>query len=334
MNLTPLKVYRAPDYPTQEILCQRPELLRTLPRRWHNNRLVLGTLAGILALMEQSNAKAEDQPALRVAPVFEHGKGQGAYGCVVVTPPVFLTEAEARDVIEEEAKKAGVEFAERGHKLSAVPVPFVEKFVVWEGIKPDAPPVSGTNSDGSRWSRFGGDPAQRFQKKGPVQTREMTRDEEVKLTGWNSQKQIGYRFVTRENFEARRSDSVVPYEKLPDGTLKRLYGSWIGSSSASDYDVHGAAERLRKGLKNVKEPGTVGVFYDPLASPSKPPEYPFWVFPRDGRQLLTPEEIATRDKAFKEYHEAYDAAGKQISVEELRRQVRDFLAWLKAQGLM
>ena len=64
MKLSPLKDYRAPDYPTQEILTQYPKLLRTVPRRWHNSPLVLGTLAGLLTLMEQSPAGAEEKPPL------------------------------------------------------------------------------------------------------------------------------------------------------------------------------------------------------------------------------------------------------------------------------
>ncbi len=43
-----------------------------------------------------------------VAPIFDHGVGRGAWGCVVVSPPVFLSEEEAVQVIKEELAKAGV----------------------------------------------------------------------------------------------------------------------------------------------------------------------------------------------------------------------------------
>ena len=47
---------------------------------------------------------APEQPdpsrdAFSVAPVFIHGEGRGALGCVVVSPPVFLSEAEALEVL-------------------------------------------------------------------------------------------------------------------------------------------------------------------------------------------------------------------------------------------
>lgn len=44
-----------------------------------------------------------------VAPVFAHGEGRGAIGCVVVAPPVFLSEEEALQVIKEVLSKAGID---------------------------------------------------------------------------------------------------------------------------------------------------------------------------------------------------------------------------------
>lgn len=47
-----------------------------------------------------------------VAPIFEHGEGRGATGCVVVNPPVFLSEQDAMQVIREELPKSGVSLSE------------------------------------------------------------------------------------------------------------------------------------------------------------------------------------------------------------------------------
>jgi hypothetical protein len=49
-------------------------------------------------------------PTLNVAPLFVHGDGQGAYGCVMVAPPVFLSEDEALSVVNDVAKDYGLEF--------------------------------------------------------------------------------------------------------------------------------------------------------------------------------------------------------------------------------
>jgi hypothetical protein len=45
-----------------------------------------------------------------VAPLFVHGDGRGSYGCDAVVPPLYLSEQEARSIIVEEAKKAGIHF--------------------------------------------------------------------------------------------------------------------------------------------------------------------------------------------------------------------------------
>ncbi|MDP4183245.1 MAG: hypothetical protein Q8942_19420 [Bacillota bacterium] len=45
-----------------------------------------------------------------IPPIFVHGDGRGSFGCVSVSPPVFLSEEEAYQVICEEAKSYGIEF--------------------------------------------------------------------------------------------------------------------------------------------------------------------------------------------------------------------------------
>lgn len=54
MKLKPVESYRVPEYPTQDDLRQEAELLRKVPKRWCGKRVVLGALAGALALMNQS----------------------------------------------------------------------------------------------------------------------------------------------------------------------------------------------------------------------------------------------------------------------------------------
>ena len=44
-----------------------------------------------------------------VAPIFQHGEGRGATGCIVMSPPVFLSEEEALQVIREEMAAKGVQ---------------------------------------------------------------------------------------------------------------------------------------------------------------------------------------------------------------------------------
>jgi hypothetical protein len=65
-------------------------------------------LAAGAALLLAAGCGRSDGPRATVAPIFEHGEGRGSDGCVVMTPPVFLSEEEALQVIKEELAKHDV----------------------------------------------------------------------------------------------------------------------------------------------------------------------------------------------------------------------------------
>ena len=56
-----------------------------------------------------------------VAPIFEHGDGRGATGCVVVSPPVFLSEEEGMQILREELAKHGVHLKTGGTLEGVLP---------------------------------------------------------------------------------------------------------------------------------------------------------------------------------------------------------------------
>ena len=78
----------------------------------------------------------------------------------------------------------------------------------------------------------------------------------------------------------------------------------------SSKDLKGAADRLVQGLKDPPPPMALGVFYDPIAA-STSEDYA-------GGKTWQEVEASTRIKAR----------------ELLRQQVRDFIGWLKAQGVI
>ena len=47
--LSPLPNYQSPSYPTKEQILLHPELLRTIPRRWARNPVVLTALSLVLS---------------------------------------------------------------------------------------------------------------------------------------------------------------------------------------------------------------------------------------------------------------------------------------------
>ena len=148
MKVTPVVYYKKPGYPTGADMKSRPELLKKVPHRWSGNGVVLTALGMSLALCacaargdtepggvkpgntepgvgepedtgaggagQDYRGKTEDGEAHKglVAPVFIHGEGTGAYGCIAVTAPFFLSEEEAWEIIKSEAESyKGITFA-------------------------------------------------------------------------------------------------------------------------------------------------------------------------------------------------------------------------------
>ena len=148
MHAKPLKRYGRPHYPTRlEVLRERDLLTQHVPPTWRTAEMA-GAVAVLLAVNGCTNqeptsvSKPEAPPqtasismerrpvapatartspqAAVVAPIFEHGTGRGAIGCVVVAAPAFLSEEEALQVITEQLKQAGVEIARINAALPTV----------------------------------------------------------------------------------------------------------------------------------------------------------------------------------------------------------------------
>jgi hypothetical protein len=143
MKISPVKNYKELKYPTLEKYIYTPEkFLQYVPVSWKFTKAVLVSLisfviAGVTNIKARntladkvevaSDAEKEKTPeedilktrehiTSNIAPVFVHGEGRGAIGCVVVAPPVFLSEEEARQVVVEEFKKIGIELDAASYK--------------------------------------------------------------------------------------------------------------------------------------------------------------------------------------------------------------------------
>jgi len=138
-NLTQKLVqsYRLPAYPSRLDVLADPDLLRQhVPPAWLSRKEMAGLLGVFLAVngggcSKEPSSGPSTRPAGNdlvgkaaiVAPIFEHGDGRGATGCVVVNPPVFLSEEEALQVITEELTQAGLTFSERNARMEGVSIP-------------------------------------------------------------------------------------------------------------------------------------------------------------------------------------------------------------------
>jgi hypothetical protein len=85
-------------------------------------------------------------------------------------------------------------------------------------------------------------------------------------------------------------------------------GMW---SSVSDYDFLSAAQILRDGLGKKTQDNAVGIFYNPM--------------PRLDEKLIFDEKTTFEEK---------EAILKEEAAAQLRKQVIDFLEWLKGEGII
>ncbi|MFH1024395.1 MAG: hypothetical protein V1809_13530 [Planctomycetota bacterium] len=127
-----VRKYRPPAYPTRLEILKSPTLLeRHVPAAWVKCPEIAGAMAVFLAANLTSCGKNESPGKTGmakargsiVAPIFEHGEGRGGTGCVVVNPPVFMSEEEAMQVIQEELKSAGVELIDKEFVFKDVILP-------------------------------------------------------------------------------------------------------------------------------------------------------------------------------------------------------------------
>jgi hypothetical protein len=144
MEIKPVNNSKQPNYPTIELFVKHPELLsRNIPGSWLKNKFVATSLAAFLlsgcgtssaqkgeeveivdtletdkpnddtikSAQEPANKKTDNTIVTNVAPVFAHGEGRGASGCVVMSPPVFISEDEAIKIILDKLRAEGYNFS-------------------------------------------------------------------------------------------------------------------------------------------------------------------------------------------------------------------------------
>ena len=136
MKAKPVRRYRVPAYPTKlQVLADPKVLAQNVPAGWRSGSLIAGAASVFLAanLLGCADKKSVTRlPASPiVAPLFVHGEGRGVTGCIVITPPVFLSEEEALQVITEELKKRGIELSEKNVEWD-VSVPWGRD---WTGLR-------------------------------------------------------------------------------------------------------------------------------------------------------------------------------------------------------
>lgn len=133
MKIKPVKHAKAPNYPILEYYIKNPGLLsKNIPENWLRNKYVASSLATFILVgspktkiyanhnntemlekyCPENKAQTQDvnKDPVKIAPIFAHGDGSGATGCIVMSPPVFISEDEARAIIFNALRAEGIKF--------------------------------------------------------------------------------------------------------------------------------------------------------------------------------------------------------------------------------
>lgn len=319
MKVMPVKQYSEPDFPTRNIIDEHPELLRLVPKRWRGNPVVIAALTGMLAItlgVRSFAAPDEAKQKARVAPIFEHGQGQGSFGCVAVNPPVFLSEDEARKVILEEAKRAGIDFKVDSLVIDNGFVPITDRYGF---LDREEAAKTGSSKDPQ--------PTLNYEKPKPKEPEPRLNYQMLRLDGTDAKRKISFEYVSEEDFQS--------WEKRP---LTR-------ACTVDAYEMKKTAEQLAEGLKRSDPEGVFAVFYDPCVGSNDARKklgessQADFVAKLDSlkakKETMSEAQYNTEfNKMWKQHYSQLTHEANELSREELRAQVKDFIQWLKAQGVI
>ena len=250
LTVRPVARYSEPAYPSRRRFLAAPDVLRrTVPGRWTRRGLAaaaaaLGTLAGCQSERMQNNPPEESKPvesgiqepeiettppepplftSSRIAPIFHHGKGRGQWGGYIMSSSYFLSEEEAREIIEDELSRYGLTFRRDAYQVDDVIIP------------------------GQAGNAYERDDVVRIP---PPETEEekrilpsLSRTAAVVLDGLDDRAFVAYEFISLDD-ENKLRPNVLHYG------MNRLVSTKL------------AAERLTDSLAARNIP-TIGVFYDP-----------------------------------------------------------------------
>lgn len=115
MQIKPVPKADKPEYPTASEIDIPKVLNASKPNKWKRNAAIGAVMVGMVgSIWSCTSINSEDKNYARNVlggiALFDHGDGVGVIGCVVCTPPVFMTEYEAMKVIVNELAEGGIHY--------------------------------------------------------------------------------------------------------------------------------------------------------------------------------------------------------------------------------
>ncbi len=139
MKIKAERKYQSPKYPERFVYENNPEmLLRYVPAKWLKSSIVASALTAFVfggncsaenidtpddtvvvtprkPVKEQFTMEINENINCKIAPIFIHGDGRGSTGCIVMTPPCFISESDAKEIILKKLENAGIKFESRDY---------------------------------------------------------------------------------------------------------------------------------------------------------------------------------------------------------------------------
>jgi hypothetical protein len=314
MKSKPVRKYAQPEYPTRLEVAAHPGLLhRHQPPAWRKWPELTGA-AALFLLADATRLSAAEKPpkgsqnlaqtnaVAIVAPIFEHGAGRGATGCIVMSPPAFLSEEEALQVIREEMAAKGVKLGTNQTLVAGITV----ERVVW--------PVPVAPTGATKVTKPAGPTFQ-------------IKQEPLKADAADPKKKVFVEFLSE-----RDGDRWDGERSKEEGTR-----SW---GSVRSYDLRKTAAYVAKKVKRqATDKLYFGAFYDPLAGTLDLKKRVEELLAA-GVAMPTNQAIDAKVQYLGNGKTAMMLSQpadpllntKSESRRLLRLQVQDFLEWLQAQG--
>lgn len=347
MDVTPLKRYTEPHYPSQCTLAEHPELLRLVPRRWQCNRLVLAALgmttsmalAGCARPATATSDQSTDQPN----PIRAAADSRPEYLGKVAVPWRMLTEDEARAVILDEFAGTGVRFQPDARTLRAVHVPVIDGAHI--SMTLDSPTDRSLRERqielsrrlaGAVGPRAWGTPPVGLP--GAIATRLVER-----LSGGPMTQSTEVAAIADEAIAAakavdgtKRKDGWIIHALTgePEGTAPYAFpgGTWLARTT--DITLDGASDDPAVAFEYLLGPRGVTTNVQSPKELSRDPDGielgPCQDVPESLRLALDLAEPGVRHAVF---HDP-GRASLESAQDALRVQVREFIEWLRAEGVL
>ncbi|MCL1859401.1 MAG: hypothetical protein FWF92_09265 [Oscillospiraceae bacterium] len=315
VKVMPVKKYAFPKYPTLEDAQCAPLLLRKLPSRWEKNAKVVAAV-GLLGAMTLTSCgilepknntgtgySAESENFLNVAPIFVHGEGTGSMGCVMIAPPVFLSEQEALAIIKSETETSGLNF-------SAVP-----------------PEYTATNNKAKETSQYSWE-NQKYVLGGGNVGLDLYDDKKGVAVTYISMLEAEERYVDK-NGEVTMWSSVSSYhskelaELTADDFSQQNGDISVGVlyDPGTDWQSDGQKRILEE--YNTKTSEVYKTYYEPHI-----------IYDDEGFVDTDKMDLYEYRRKYDEAIKEYEENTKAIIEEDLRAQIRDFIEWLQSQGII